>query len=93
MKPRRVCRGILEIVELLVGKGIVEHANAASAWTWYDGMSFELKWYNPRNGKVVGKVVRLEGGDWGCVGYTPSGFHNADDWAAIVTRVHVVSND
>ena len=53
----------------------------------YDGLSFELKWYNPRNGKFAGDAVLLKGGHWVSVGYTPSGVHNTDDWAAVVTKV------
>jgi len=53
----------------------------------HDGVFFELKWYNPRDGKFVGDAVSLAGGDWVSVGYTPSGVHNSDDWAAVVVKV------
>lgn len=59
----------------------------------YDGLSCELNWYNPRNGKFVREAERLEGGDWGSVGYTQSGIRNTDDWAAIVTKVSVGAKD
>jgi hypothetical protein len=52
----------------------------------YDGVSFELKWYSPRHGQFVGDAVHLKGGNWASVGYTPSGIHNADDWAAVVRK-------
>jgi hypothetical protein len=55
--------------------------------TGYDGMLFQLRWYNPRTGEFAGSPVILAGGDWVSVGFTPDGFQNINDWAALVTVV------
>lgn len=53
----------------------------------YAGELFELRWYNPRTGEFVGDVIVLNGGDWVSLGFTPDGFQNTNDWAALVTVV------
>lgn len=51
------------------------------------GKTFELRWYDPRNGVFVGSAVELVGGDWASIGFTPDGFQSTNDWAALVTLV------
>ncbi|MGC9455633.1 MAG: hypothetical protein ACP5HU_12340 [Phycisphaerae bacterium] len=54
--------------------------------TDHAGVTFELRWYNPRTGEFVGEPVELEGGDWRSLGVSPDGFRDTSDWAAVVAR-------